>query len=332
VFHNYGDVFSFIPVGLWGNGFLLELRHECGEVLASEGPLKRGGNLFVVLLKSQETLLEFRQRREIIWCEDLALNNGEVNLDLIQPTDVHRSVEWDQGRPLVLKATDALRAAMRGAIVHDPEDPRSRAVGFLTHHLGDQPIKGGDAVFGFATAEEFGMVDVPSSDLDQSAPALVLVLDIRGATGAGRQSGVLALADLDAGLLVRADYEVALGQGGAVPKALVKIENGAGLLQELRVAGKNPAPIAPRTNSILAQPAPERDPADLRYEALPQYLLPNFGDGEARKRQAEAMREFTSQGLNLNDDAGGKSGLYAHPGAALQGRATEPDRTASAIC
>jgi hypothetical protein len=156
-----------------------------------------------------------------------------------------------------------LMAAMRGAIVHDPEDALSRAVGFLSHHLGDQPIKRSNAVFGFTTAEEFGVVDVPSSDIDQSAPALVLMLDIRRATGAGRQSGVLALTDLDAGLLVRADDEVPSRQWSAVPKALVKIENGAGLGQELRVAGKYPAPVAPRTNGVLAQPAPERDPADL---------------------------------------------------------------------
>ena len=75
---------------------------------------------------------------------------------------------------------------MGGAIVHDPEDALSRAVGFLTHHLGDQPIKGSDAVFGFTTAEEFGVVDIPSSDIDQSAPALVFMLNIGGAAGAWR--------------------------------------------------------------------------------------------------------------------------------------------------
>jgi hypothetical protein len=80
---------------------------------------------------------------------------------------------------------------------------------------------------------------------------------------------MLALADLDTGFLVRADDKVLFRQRRTAPKLLVKIENGAGSMQELRVAGKGPAPMAPRTNSILAQPAPERDPADLRYEALP---------------------------------------------------------------
>lgn len=333
MFHNYGDVFSLSsPLGLCGSDLLVELGHDFGKVLASKGPAKGSGDLFVVLLKGQDTLLKFRPRGEIVWGEDLALNNGEVDLDLIQPAGVHWSVEGDQGRPLVLKATDALGAAMGGAIIYDPENTPSGAVGFLTHHLRHQPIKGSDAILGFATAEEFGVVDVPSRDVDQSAPALVLMLDIGGATGADRQRGVLALADLDAGFLVRADNEVPFRQGGAVPKPLVKIENGAGFLQKLRVAGKYPTPIAPRTNGILAQPAPERDPADLRDEALSQYLLPNFSHGEARQREAEAMREFTSQGFNLNDDAGGKSGLYAHLEAALRGRASEPDRTVSATC
>lgn len=95
----------------------------------------------MVLLKGQEELLEFRQRREVIGCENFALNNGEVNLDLIQPSGAHRSVKWNQGRALALRATDGLGAAVRRAIVNDPEDALSRPVGFLAHHLGDQPIK-----------------------------------------------------------------------------------------------------------------------------------------------------------------------------------------------
>jgi hypothetical protein len=73
VFHNYGDVFSYDRRwALRGSGdLLLELGHNFGKALASKGPAKGSGDLFVMLLKSQEALLEFRQRRESFWVRTL---------------------------------------------------------------------------------------------------------------------------------------------------------------------------------------------------------------------------------------------------------------------
>ena len=44
------------------------------------------------------------------------------------------------------------------------------------------------------------------------------------------------------------------------------------------------------------------------------------------------MRKFTSEILNRNDEVGGKSGPFARPEAAPQGRVVEQDKTACAIC
>jgi hypothetical protein len=43
-------------------------------------------------------------------------------------------------------------------------------------------------------------------------------------------------------------------------------------------------------------------------------------NGQARERKSEAVREFASKCLNLDDEAGGKSGLYARPEAELPGQ------------
>jgi hypothetical protein len=42
------------------------------------------------------------------------------------------------------------------------------------------------------------------------------------------------------------------------------------------------------------------------------------------------MWQLASKSLNLNDEAGGKAGFYARPGAAPRGQVVEPDRTAFA--
>ena len=44
------------------------------------------------------------------------------------------------------------------------------------------------------------------------------------------------------------------------------------------------------------------------------------------------MREFTGKRLNLDDEAGGKSGLYARPEVELPDRGVEKAQTVYATC
>ena len=61
-------------------------------------------------------------------------------------------------------------------------------------------------------------------------------------------------------------------------------------------------------------------------------MLSDLADREAGQRQAEAVREFTGQCLNLDDEAGEKSGLYARLEAALPGQAVWQGQIACATC
>ena len=58
--------------------------------------------------------------------------------------------------PLGAKALDGFLAAMRRAVVHDPEDTVRRLVGLLTHNLRDQAVGGGDAALDLAATEQLG--------------------------------------------------------------------------------------------------------------------------------------------------------------------------------
>jgi hypothetical protein len=61
---------------------------------------------------------------------------------------------------LGLKPLGCPGTPMRRAVVDDPENSASLAVGPLSHHLIDETVKGRYSSFGFAAAEEFGPVDV----------------------------------------------------------------------------------------------------------------------------------------------------------------------------
>ena len=90
--------------------------------------------------------------------------------------------------------------------------------------------------------------------------------------------------------------------------------------------------MLPGAKSIAAEPAPQGGAADLGDQTLRNHMLTDLLDRETGQRESEAVRKFAGQRLNLNDEAGGKSGPYARLEAAPQDRGGGPERTASATC
>ena len=105
--------------------------------MASECPGEWSGNGLVVVLESQQSLLDSCQRREVVGGEDLALDDGEIDLDLVEPTGMHGTMNRNQAWKFILESGNAFGAAMRGAIVHDPEHPARLVVRRLSHDLVD---------------------------------------------------------------------------------------------------------------------------------------------------------------------------------------------------
>ena len=69
---------------------------------------------------------------KVIGREHLALDNREVDLDLIEPVGVNRSMRKSQVTIAVSKTLDGLDTAVGRAIVDDPENP----TGVLAVRLG----------------------------------------------------------------------------------------------------------------------------------------------------------------------------------------------------
>ena len=90
--------------------------------------------------------------------------------------------------------------------------------------------------------------------------------------------------------------------------------------------------MLPRAEGIAAEPAPQCSAADLSDQALRNNMLPDLLDREPGQGKPEGVRKLAGECLNLNDEAGGKSGLYARLEAAPPGRAVGQARIVYAIC
>ena len=90
------------------------------------------------------------------------------------------------------------------------------------------------------------------------------------------------------------------------------------LALEVGVAREEPAPVRPRPQGVLAQPAPDGRQADRLDDLALDRLAGDVGDRQARERQTRIARALTGEGLDLDH----------HPrGEKVRGR---PDRGRSA--
>lgn len=116
----------------------------------------------------------------------------------------------------------------------------------------------------------------------------------------------------------------------ARPAPFIEVQDPARLLGELRIAGEEPTPIAPRLQRVLAQPAPQRRATDLGHQPLGAHGCSQLGERPPGHWHPVPGRPFTGQGLDLDHDAGGKSGLAARLEAAPQGRGRAQAQTVCA--
>ncbi len=75
--------------------------------------------------------------------QDLPLDHSEPHLHLVGSAGVDRDVDQDEVRVAPPQPAGRRLTPMRGAVVHDPEDPGCGTVGPQAHDLIDQPTPAG---------------------------------------------------------------------------------------------------------------------------------------------------------------------------------------------
>ena len=151
-----------------------ELNKEFGEVLTGELPFEGPRSGLPVILKIQKTFGDGIEIGKVVGCQNLPLDNREVDFDLVEPTGMDGGMHERQAGIKITEAFGGSVATMRRAVVHDPEDTTGVAIGWPCHHLFDQPVKGGDAVLTFAAAKDAGPVDIHESQLPTVERALLV--------------------------------------------------------------------------------------------------------------------------------------------------------------
>lgn len=236
------------------------MRSEFGDehvkIATREGPFERLRGSLIAVLESHQAPPERTEVREIARCDQLTLDDGEVDLDLVQPAGVDRRMNQNDIRPFGSEAIRRLRPTVGGAIVGDKEHTARGTIRLPAHDLRDKALEWRDACLAFATPEQPGTMHIPGGEIGQRANSRIFVLDTEWTPGSRSQGLMFAPSGLDAGLLVGGEYIITRPQCGAMPPALVEIENATGLASELPIAWEDPGTVSPGAQRILAEPAP----------------------------------------------------------------------------
>lgn len=112
------------------------------EIVARESPLEGLGDFLVVVLEAKDTLGEIFQGCEVVRVKCFTGEDGEVDLDLVEPAGVRGKM--DEAEPGVLRAQTCHSSVppVNRAVINDPEDARRGSVGLFGHDGLDEPIKG----------------------------------------------------------------------------------------------------------------------------------------------------------------------------------------------
>ena len=84
--------------------------------MARESPLERGSRFFITLLKIHEALLQVGERGKIIGREHLSLDDGEIDLNLIDPAGMNGGVYQKGVGPAGSNAFDCFLTAMSRSV------------------------------------------------------------------------------------------------------------------------------------------------------------------------------------------------------------------------
>ena len=132
---------------------------------------------FPVGLEVEQALGEPIEAGEAIGSQDVSMHDGEIDLDLAEPTSVYGAMDERQTREPLFESEDRSPSLVRTPVINDPEDATSVVAGRASHDLFHQTIKGSNAGSRFATTKDPGVMNIKSGDVGPGAAAIIFVFD-----------------------------------------------------------------------------------------------------------------------------------------------------------
>src|SRR2546423_9383410 len=134
---------------------------ELDQVAAGELPFEWVSHHLVAGLEGEDSVAEVLERADLGRSENLALEDREVDLDLIQPAGVNRQMDEHEVGVRILNTLGRHVGALRATVVDQPEDTPGRALGLPRPNPGP-PNGGGLATRrGLRPPDEPGALDGP---------------------------------------------------------------------------------------------------------------------------------------------------------------------------
>ena len=184
------------------------------------------------------------------------MDDRKIDLDLVEPTGVNRSVDQDDARINFPQAVAGRFATMRRTVIHNPEQSFRRTVGLLRENLIHQSAKRFDAGRWFATSHDITTPNIPRRQILQCSATLILEFDPCCAVRAGSQRRMDSDPRLNARLLISTEDKITVFQGFSAPIPRVQVEDRPGLFHELWVSRKDPVFVLPGLDRVLVQDPP----------------------------------------------------------------------------
>jgi hypothetical protein len=153
------------------------------KIAARESPFEWFRGSLIAVLESHQAPAESTEVGEIAGREQLTLDDGKVDLDLVQPAGVDWRMNQNDIGPFGSEAISRPWPTMGGAIVGDKEHAVRGTIGFLAHHLCDKAFERGDASLALATSEQPGAMHIPGGKISQRAGSGIFVLDTKRTPG-----------------------------------------------------------------------------------------------------------------------------------------------------
>jgi hypothetical protein len=160
-----------------------------------------------VILEVKKTFGDRIKVGEIVGSQNLPLDDGEIDFNLVKPTGMDGTMHQNEMGVLVLKALDRGHAAMGRAVINDPKHAAGIVIGWACHDLIDKPVKRSNTSATLTATKDTCPVDIECGQVSPGSTSFVLMFDFHGTFGFCWERLVNSAACLNAGFLIGRDNE-----------------------------------------------------------------------------------------------------------------------------
>ena len=257
------------------------------EVIFGVFPFEWLGDLIIQVLKLKYRGFKNCEIWKVVWCQDLALQNREKYLNLVEPAGVYWGMDLYSVRIPLGKPLYGGFPSMGGAIIRNPEDTSCRPIRLLVHNQVHQPMEGLYSRCFLTDSEELGSVYIPSGKMGPCTHSLIFKLHESWLMRHGTDTDDVSVTGLDAGFFVGADHVVIWSQRDSIEQSEIQVQDASRSFSEQRVPREKPAPMHPRLDGIAVEITPNGLDAYGNHNAAKYCLASDVRVRKARKGEAK---------------------------------------------